>query len=207
MPDKDYIPKGLAPKYRKLYDEIVENKLPLPYIADQLCRTVKGDAKRYDDAPIQLIMQVANLMSPFATESQSEPDWGEFSMSIEALTLKSDSSRRASALASRACTEQLAEIRAKNYPDDLNQSILSKYLEKIYDARFEGAIPQTPPPGDVAEATIVERLQSVRRLVLELFKILAKRIAAKKTIRGIRAPNRSYKPALEKEMDLEMIGT
>lgn len=206
MPDRDKIHERLPRRYWRVYDQIIEWQFTPQVLADEVLCRYKDDVKKYGDAPIGLIFQVAEAIAPAITEPLLAPDWRELSMTIDTFAGELDASPRVSDLARRACKEQLAELRADEMPDDLPPAMVLKYLIQIYDSSFEGAVPQTTHPNGVTHDEIVFRLRAIRPFIIEQLKALARQITDKRTVQRLRLPKRLHKTIVEKETDLETIG-
>lgn len=205
MPDRDYLPGGPSPRYRKTYDQVAEWLLKPEIIADGILPAFKKDLKKYGDAPICMLLDVADQLRPVLREPLFA-QWRELGMTIDDLANQLHASPLATECARRACKEQLAELRAGERPADLGVSLVLKYQAQLYDVRFAGRIPQDVHSNGTAYQEMMGRLRLVRPWLLEHFTALARQIVNKQSVERIRLPKKHHRPKVDQDTDLEHIG-
>lgn len=168
MPDGDRVYGGLTQEYEKPYEQVCEGHFSFEEIAHNLLAAVRGDIRRNGPAPIELLRQVADHLNQLPHEPLLKPtiNWEQESRDIERLARQIHGPRRAIDIALDASKKYLRTFQYGHDKQEHDRMLLQGYMERVYEANFEGRVPLGNHPYGVDQAAIDERLEAIRPFVL-----------------------------------------
>lgn len=201
MADGDIYHNNIPQRYQKLYHQVEQGYDDPEVLAHEALEPLKKDIQKFGEPVIQFLEEAArqikeHVCSPLFVSSD---DRDALKQSIEELSQKVYSDKKAVKLACNACEQYINQFPSTDYGSfqDYNpfQDVVRAYIMNVYISRFE-ARAEIPPTGKCArevQVDIPQVLVRMRPYVEEKVDYLSKQVSKSGRVDTIRLPLHPYK--------------
>ncbi len=205
MPDGDNIHPRVKPRYYQTYQQLCEGKLDNDEIAHTALKALKGDLKKYGEAPLRLLQEAARRLSMFSEAPllRMTADWGQLGRDFNRLASEIDGNRRGMGIALNATKAMIVELQRGHAVSDVLGDLSQHYVENIYRANFSESVPLTNNHHEGADPALVQaRLDELKPPVRKGMDYLAQQIARTGSTDRLAIGPRRRKETLSLDTDL-----
>lgn len=193
MADGDKIYKSIPANYRKFFQQVIEGVWSSEDLGKEALKPLHKDISSYGNIPIELIYEVYNK---FLIDLDEKPlfrplvSWQEAIKYMERLRVTMHGHRIGLDLAERAIREEIHKMeKGGEFPADIYESILARYLHNIYQHRFAGRIPLISSENPDFDPTFTNlRLQEIEPHLVNNLYGLAKQLINGKDVDSLVIP-------------------